>query len=467
MKKGDGQELLAASVETTTELGRHYDGPGGHGLSLLVKETKTPGVLSKTWSVRIQINGKYTNRGLGSYPKVKLAEARRTALAYHQAVEAGRDPKTDKRPTFRQVTADTIEFRSPDWREGSRSRREWERSFDNHVFSHIGDMEIDTITHNHIYAVLELIWRTKHPTARKLQDRINAVMDRAEGKNYIKSNPTSRAVKLLGKVRHQPQHHKAPSTSQIAEAIETAETSGAYRIAINALIFLTLTAARSGEVRKATWDQIDRPKKEWTIPGHNTKRGLPHRVPLCETAIQILDETDELARALGLSDGLTGLVFPSPTGKTMGSGSLTKLLHDNGNDATVHGIRSTFMDWAATHGVKLRVADAALAHGKDNAYYRTRHSSTRGSTHERLGKTSRHLTPLRKPPHPPRPSPANHPQTRNRSLLTLNSRDITPSTNPRDPPMTIQPNRQENINKVVTRQDNPGRWASFRGADGT
>ena len=162
MKKREPITLESILAQSAPEPGRYYD-PGWYGLSLLIKETKTPGVLSKTWSVRIRINGKYTNRGLGSYPKVKLSEARRRALAYHQAVEAGRDPRTDKRPTFRQVTADTIQFRSPDWRDGSRSRQEWESSFEIHVFSHIGDMEIDTITYRHIYAVLEPIWRTQHP----------------------------------------------------------------------------------------------------------------------------------------------------------------------------------------------------------------------------------------------------------------------------------------------------------------
>ena len=385
-------------------------------MSLLVKETKTPGVLSKTWSVRIQINGKYTNRGLGSYTKVKLAEARRRALAYHQAVEEGRDPRTNKRPTFRQVTADTIEFRSPDWREGSRSRREWEKSFEIHVLPHIGDMEIDTITHHHIYAMLEPIWRTKYPTARKLQDRISAVMDRAEGKGYIECDQTLRAVKLLGKVRHQAQHHNAPSTRQIAEAIKTAETSGAYRIAINALKFLILTVARSGEVRKATWDQIDRPKKEWTIPGHNTKSGTPHRVPLCETAIQILEETDELARALGLSDGLTGLVFPSPTGKIMGSGSLLKLLHDNGlHDATVHGIRSTFMDWGSDTRRKTTSSRCRPSPRKRRPILPNPSLPREDRPHARLGKKPRTLTPG---------------TNASESLLALNSGNTTPSTNP-------------------------------------
>lgn len=90
------------------------------------------------------------------------------------------------------------------------------------------------------------------------------------------------------------------------------------------------------------------------------------------------EETAELARALGHSDGPTELVFPSPNGKTMGSGSLIKLLHDNGyHDATVRGIRSTFMDWAGSRDVKLRVAKAALAHEKDDSYYRTRHFDER------------------------------------------------------------------------------------------
>ena len=371
-----GKKLTATNVKNLSELGRHYDGPGGNGLSLLVKETKTPDLRSKTWSVRIWINGKYTNLGLGSYPKVTLAEARRRALAYHQAVQEGRDPRTGKPPTFRQVAADCIEFRSPQWRDGSRSGQDWKNSFENHVFPHIGNMQIDTITQPHIYNVLEGLWMTHYPTARDLQDRISAVMKRAVGKGYIKSDPTPKAMALLPKIKHRPQHHKALPSSQIADAIRTVESSGAYQIAINALIFLTLTAARSGEVRKATWDQIDLIDKEWTIPGHNTKSGNPHRVPLSKAAMRVLEETAQLIKRL--TGKVTGLVFPSPTGKTLHSGSLTKLLKDNGiENTTVHGIRSTFMDWAANHDVKLRVADAALAHGKDDAYLRTRYFNKR------------------------------------------------------------------------------------------
>ena len=108
----------------------------------------------------------------------------------------------------------------------------------------------------------------------------------------------------------------------------------------------------------------------------DTKSGKPHRVPLSEAAMRVLEETAQLTERL-IGD-LTGLVFPSSTGRVMHSGSLTKLLRDNGiDDATVHGIRSTFMDWAANDGVRLRVADAALAHGKDDAYLRTRFFNNR------------------------------------------------------------------------------------------
>jgi integrase len=106
--------------------------------------------------------------------------------------------------------------------------------------------------------------------SRDLEDRISAVMKMAEGKGYIKTGPTPTAVKLLPPIVHRPDHYNALSFSQLTTAITTVKASNAYRIAINALIFLTLTAARSGEVRKATWNQIDHREKEWTMPSQNT-----------------------------------------------------------------------------------------------------------------------------------------------------------------------------------------------------
>ena len=90
--------LTAAFVRTVSTPGRYGDGRGGHGLSLLVKPTKT-GRWSKSWSQRLYIDGKPIMLGLGSYPVVSLAEARQRALANRQAIERGKDPRAGDAPT--------------------------------------------------------------------------------------------------------------------------------------------------------------------------------------------------------------------------------------------------------------------------------------------------------------------------------------------------------------------------------
>ena len=113
MKKEERKTLQSILAESDPKPGRYYDGPGGNGLSLLIKKTKTPGVLSKTWSVQIQINGKYTNRELGSYSKVKLAKARRRALAYHPAAPTKERRRTAMRRTRIRVPSSPGKVESP------------------------------------------------------------------------------------------------------------------------------------------------------------------------------------------------------------------------------------------------------------------------------------------------------------------------------------------------------------------
>ena len=137
------------------------------------------------------------------------------------------------------------------------------------------------------------------------------------------------------------------------------------------LRFLILTAARSGEVRGATWAEIDLEAREWRVPGERMKGGREHRVPPSDAA------RDVLARARGLEDG-SGLAFPSPTrtGRPLSNMTLTKILRDQGlaDRATVHGFRSAFRDWCAETGKPREIAEAALAHrvgGVEGAYFRS------------------------------------------------------------------------------------------------
>ena len=142
--------------------------------------------------------------------------------------------------------------------------------------------------------------------------------------------------------------------------------------------FLILTAARSGEVRLATWDEIDTEAATWTVPAARMKAGLEHRVPLCDRAMAILDE----ARAI--ADG-SRLIFPGTrAGKPLSDMTLSKLMRDLGLDGVPHGFRSSFRDWAAEcTNASGEVMEAALAH------------TVRNTVEGRL----QPYRPLRAPPH--------------------------------------------------------------------
>ena len=129
--------------------------------------------------------------------------------------------------------------------------------------------------------------------------------------------------------------------------------------------FLILTAARSGEARDATWDEIDMDSKTWTIPAHKMKAEREHRVPLSDQALAVL------RKAWRLRDG-SGLVFPSASrpGRALSNMTLTKILRTNGlaDRATVHGFRTTFKTWCMeTTDTPWAVGEAALAHSIGNA----------------------------------------------------------------------------------------------------
>ena len=155
-------------------------------------------------------------------------------------------------------------------------------------------------------------------------------------------------------------HHRALPYREVTEALETVDASDAFLAAKLCLRFLVLTAARSGEARGATWDEIDEEAREWRIPAGRMKGGVQHRVPLSGAALTVLKQAGRLR-------GDSGLVFPSPArpGRPMSDMTLTKLLRTTGlaERATVHGFRSTFRDWAAEcTGAPHAVMELSLAH---------------------------------------------------------------------------------------------------------
>ena len=208
-----------------------------------------------------------------------------------------------------------------------------------------------------VLAILTPIWHDKPETARRVRQRIGAVMKWAVAMGYRPDNPAGDALgQVLGRQRAVVQHMRALPHGAVADALTTVRISGARVTTKDAFELLVLTAARSGEVRLATWDEIDLDAAVWTIPAARMKAKRDHRVPLSGRAIEILHD------ARRRSDG-TGLVFRSPRGKPLSDMTLSKLIKELGIAAVPHGFRSSFRDWAAERTDTPReVVEAALAH---------------------------------------------------------------------------------------------------------
>ena len=330
---------------------------------------------TKQWVQRLTIDGRRHDLGLGGFPLVTLAEARDQAFENRRKVRRGGNPLADRRrsgiPTFREAAARTRDSLRARWRNGKHAK-DWMAALERYAFPVFGNLLVDRIRREDVLRVLTPIWSGKPETARRVRQRIRAVLGWAWAHDYVFENvagegidgalPTLPAVKA---------HFRALPYGEVSGALETVEASGASAAAKLCLRFLILTAARSGEARGATWAEMDAKAREWCILGERMKGGVVHRVPLSDPALAVLE------RARALADG-NGLIFPSPlrAGRPLSDMSLTKLLRDRGlaDRATVHGFRSAFRDWCAETGKPREIAEAALAHtvgGVEGAYFRS------------------------------------------------------------------------------------------------
>ena len=344
--------LTAAFVRNAREPGLYLD---GLGLSLLVTPTG-----ARCWTQRLTINGRRRELGLGGYPVVSLAQAREQALANKRLVREGGDPLAEKRktkiPTFAEAAAKVIEHHRPSWR-NPKHAAQWEMTLRQYVFPRLGDQLVHTITTADVLAVLTPIWHEKQATARRVQQRIGAVMKWAIAHGYRVDNPAGEMLRqALGRQADIQQHRPALPHREVAAAIHAVQGSQAYKGAKLAFEFLVLTAARSGEVRRATWEEIDLEAQVWTVPAERMKAKREHRVPLSTRAVDLLREAQTLADD-------SGLVFPSSRRKPLGDRALSRLLKELQIPAVPHGFRSSFRDWAqeCTNAPRA-VMEAALAH---------------------------------------------------------------------------------------------------------
>ena len=354
------RQLSAAFVKTVATPGRYGDGRGGFGLSLLVKPTDS-GRLSKTWAQRLRISGRPCNVGLGAYPLVSLAEARAMALKNARNVKKGIDPRAGGIPTFEEACERVIAIHSKSWK-SAKSEKQWRSTLQDYAIPKIGRMTVDQIETAHVMGVLLPIWNEKRETARRLRQRLSAIMRWGVAQGYRSDNPAGDAISAaLPRNGVGRKHHAALPFAQVEGALKKIRDSDAHLTTKLAFEFLTLTACRSGEVRLARWHEIDLGNAVWTIPGERMKTGREHRVPLSSKALATLDE------AAKVSD-TSGLVFPSPTGREMSDSTVSKLCRENNVGCVPHGMRSSFRDWAAEISDAPReIAELCLAHVEGSA----------------------------------------------------------------------------------------------------
>lgn len=356
--------LSATAVKAATRPGRLGD---GDGLYLVVTGSGT-----KSWMVRVQKHGTRRDFGLGSASKVSLAVARERAREIRTWVELGLDPLFERRkaqgvPTFREATAKVLAQHRKTWR-NEKHEGQWLRTLEAYVFPHLGNVQVNEITGPMIRNVLAEIWLAKPETARRVRQRIGTVLDWAYASGYRDSEAPMRAIsKGLPRQPKKEGHYAAMPYATVPAFIPRLRERESYsRLALE---FAILTAARSGEVRMATFGEFDLEDKLWTIPKDRMKANREHVVPLCARAIRIIE------RCMELRIRNCDLVFPGMKLRTpMSDMTLTKLLREMKEPYTVHGFRSAFRDWVSEEtSHQSDVAEAALAHvvkDKTEAAYR-------------------------------------------------------------------------------------------------
>jgi integrase len=344
------------------------------------RQAKAPSA-TKSWIFRFTLAGRTRDMGLGRFPTVSLDRARELAEGYRRLVAAGRDPITvrdderraaeaarTKGRTFEQCATAYIEAHEPSW-VNRKHRQQWTNTLKRYAYPLLGKVPVSAVDTDLVMQVLQPLWSKKPETASRLRGRIETILDWAkvsglrEGENPARWRghldhllPSKRKVRAV-------KHHPAVPYKEIPSFM--AKLRDRDGVAERALEFGILTALRSQEFRRATWAEIDTDERLWTVPGGRMGRmkrkhkdeARDHRVPLSAAALALLKDLPHLA----------DYVFPGQRkGDAISDTAIRDVLRDMGyahEDATIHGFRSSFRDWAAERtNFPNHVAEAALAH---------------------------------------------------------------------------------------------------------
>ena len=370
----------ARSVETVTEPGYHRC---DRGLYLQVARSGT-----KSWLFRYKspVTAKQREMGLGSLNLISLATARDMTLECRRQVLSGLDPLEERARskrarqlaqarsiTFQQAAEHCIASKTPEWK-NAKHAQQWTNSLTAYAYPVFGTLSISDLDTDLVLKAIEPIWISKAETASRVRQRIETVWDWARARKYVEGENPARLRGHLDKILAKTakvkrvKHHAAVPYKQIGPLIK--KLRGRKGSSALALEFMILTAARTGEVRGARWQEIDLSTKVWIIPADRMKASKEHRVPLCDRAVEILN-------SIKSNRNPDGYVFPGWKAETgLSDGAMPTLLRKmDVGPYTPHGFRSTFRDWAAeeAHEFSNETVELALAHtikNKAEAAYR-------------------------------------------------------------------------------------------------
>ena len=364
--KNPERKLTDTFIKTLNKPGRHGDARGGHGLSVKVRRTALGertgrGGWAKTWCQRIKINGRRVDLGLGSYPVVSLAMARDKALDNAKRVKKGEDirkpPPTI--PTVAEAFKAVIKDLSPSWR-GTQTLGNWQRSLA--YCKRISSMPVSQVTRQDVLGIIKPLWHEKGSTAKAMRSHLSMAMQWAMNEGFRETNAAlPGVVQNLG--RQSPTiGHPSLEQREVGSALALVRDADVWWATKVCLLFLAFTGVRSGEARKATWDEIDLKTATWTMPGARTKNGKEFKIPLSTQALQILRYAEDC------SGRRQGSIFPPERGgKYMNSGNLSSLVKRLKISCVPHGFRKSIRNWAAVAWIVQPAAEMILGHKPSNA----------------------------------------------------------------------------------------------------
>lgn len=335
--------------------GKHPDGQG----LWLVKRSKEAG----KWILRLSINGKRREMGLGRWPDVSIAEARERAAEARRTLRDGLDPIAERekvrqqphRLTVKEAIGGCFEARKAELKGDGEAGR-WMSPLKTHIIPKIGKMPVEELDQHTLKRVLDPIWHEKTEAAAKALQRMNLTLKHAAALGLgVDLQATMKARALLGKQRHSVTHIPSMPYQDAPEFYQwLTKQNGTAGLALR---FLILTLARTSEVRFATFDEIE--GGIWTLPAERTKTGKEHRVPLTDEAQAIVARCRELS--------LNEFLFPAYKGKPLSDMAMSSLMKREGYEARPHGFRATFRTWAEEcTNAPFEVKEAVLGHSVDS-----------------------------------------------------------------------------------------------------